>query len=146
MGLFMLVACSEDAYQSAEEQNAQEGSQYQTNSFNENGPGHTHGDNNTTGEIWRGIDYYSSWDIWYRNNNYGDGKLQPNYIFSNIHTGEKEGVSNNYTIEIYAYVGLAYFDGDNDGLYTDVTVAAPTIQYNLNSGFYPNLYAGKGSW
>ena len=143
MGLFTLAACSEDAYQSAEEQNAQDGSQYQTNSFNENDPGNTHGDDySLSGEIWKGADYYSPWDIWYRVNNYGDGKLQPNYIFSTIHTGEKEGVSNNYTIEIYAYVGLAYFDGINDGTYADVATA-PTIQYNLASGFYPNLYAGN---
>jgi len=143
MGLFTLAACSEDAYQSAEEQNAQDGSHYQTNSFNENWPGHTHGDNNISGPIWRGSDYYSPWDIWYRVNNYGDGKLQPNYIFSTIYTGEKEGVPNNYHLEIYAYVGLAYFDGDNDGTYTDVATTAPTIQYNLNSGNYPNLYAGN---
>lgn len=76
--------------------------------------------------------------------NYANGaKLQPNYIFSTRHTGEKEGGSNNYTIEIYAYVGLAYFDGDNDGTYTDVAAAAPTIQYNLGSGAYTNLYAGN---
>lgn len=38
---------------------------------------------------------------------------------------------------------MAYFDGFNDGTYTDVATSGPTLQYNLASGSYPNLYAGN---
>jgi len=113
---------------------------YSTNSFNETEGGNTHGDDySLSGLIFRGDDYYSPWDIWFRTHIYGDGTLQPNYIFTTIYTGENESVSNNYKLEVYAYVGLAYFDGLNNGTYTDV--ATPALQYNLASGNYPNLYA-----
>src|SRR5690606_34417808 len=142
-----LTACTTDSvFEDIDQQtptDANTGSQNQTNSFNENDPGNTHGDLSLSGPIWRGRDYYSPWDIWFRTNTYGDQDLQPNYIFSTIYNGEKEGIQNNYKLEVFAYVGLAYFDGFNDGTYTDVATSGPTLQYNLASGNYPNLYAGN---
>src|SRR5690606_23606580 len=134
-----LTSCSEDALQEVAEQNTNPESTYAANSFNENEGGNTHGDTNNTGLIWRGDDYYSPWDIWFRRHIYGDGTLQPNYIISNIFNNEKEFIRSRYRLEVFSYVGLAYFDGVNDGIYTDL--AALTLQYDLASGNYLNLYA-----
>lgn len=139
-GVVFLASCSEDALQDANEQNTDPESIKTTNSFNENEGGNNWGDTGISGVIFRGDDYYSPWDIWFRTHIYGDGTLQPNYIISNIFSGEKESTSSRYRIEVFSYVGLAYFDGLNDGTYTDLATT-PTLQYNLASGNYPNLYA-----
>ena len=36
---------------------------------------------------------------------------------------------------VTSYIGLAYYDGDNNGVYN-----APTGSFNLASGAYPNLF------
>lgn len=56
-----LTACSEDVYQEAEMQNEESGSQYQTNSFDDDHPGDlgSGGFNNFA------TNYFSPWDIWY---------------------------------------------------------------------------------
>ena len=58
-------------------QNEEAGSQYQTNSFNDNGSGGT----NPDGISDLAINYFSPWDIWYNKDpDYYD--LQPSYVFS----------------------------------------------------------------
>ena len=58
-----LTACSEDVYQEAEMQNEEAGSQYQTNSFNDNNSGIYWGNGGI--REW-GDNYISPWDVWYR--------------------------------------------------------------------------------
>lgn len=144
MGLFALVACSEDVYQDAEMQNEETGSQYQTNSFNNDHSGHTTG-GTFSDTLSNGRNYVSPWDIWYKTHQFGD--LQPNYIISN---GNVENLSN-FNIRVYAHVGLAYFDGTNDGtLSYDITQlpftpdapGGPIVDMATSPTLYPNLWDG----
>lgn len=132
MGLFALTACSEDVYQDAEEQNADMNA---PPSFN----------NEDSGQYgagpwynWYGINYISPWDIWFRTSNVnGHIDFQPSYLFTN---GNVEDVTP-YDIRVFAYAGIAYFDGTDDGQFHDVVqVGAPPV-HDLTSGNYPNLYA-----
>jgi len=132
-----LTACSEDVYQEAEMQNEEAGSQYQTNSFNNDDSGQYAG-YGPGGIGWWGKNYISPWDIWYRGrtvNNISD--LQPSYFFSN---GNVEDVTP-YNIRVFAYAGIAYFDGTDDGQFHDVAQVGAPLVHDLTSGNYPNLYA-----
>jgi len=142
MGLFALTACSEDVYEDAEMQNEEAGSQYQTNSFNNQNSGQYAGYGPGGIGFW-GINYISPWDVWFRGETVnGHSNLQPSYFFAN---GNMEDVTP-YDIEVFAYAGLAYFDGDNNGVYED-----PKLLQNTGNGFvaqidngnYPNLYANN---
>ena len=138
----LLTACNEDALVEQTEQT----DYYGTYSFNDNNSGKTHGMGfdplDKLRIIFEGDGYYSPWDIWYRQNQYGN--LQPNYIIRNTYSGnEKENLVSPYTIIVTPFVGLAYYDGLNNGIYEDVATANPTVQYNLASGNYPNLYANN---
>ena len=144
MGLFTLVACSEDIYQDAEMQNEETGSQYQTNSFNNDHSGHTTG-GTFSDTLSNGRNYVSPWDIWYKTNQYGD--LQPNYIISN---GNVENLCN-FHLRVYAHVGLAYFDGTNDGTlsydtnqppFTPDAPGGPIVDMATSPALYPNLWDG----
>lgn len=131
MGLFTLVACSEDVYQDADEQNAETGSQYQTNSYNPDNPGHY-----TPGSILNGPgdNYYSPWDIKYRND------VIPTYTIMNHTAGEGYSI---FELHLTPYIGLAYYDGVNDGQYHDAYQASltpPALIADLTNGNYPNLY------
>ena len=126
-GLCTLTACSEDAFQDAEKQNEETGSQFQTNSFNDNDSGTI----NPDGTKIPGDNYASPWDIWY-NRGYTD--KQPAYIITN---GTVENISP-FRLEVWAYAGLAYFDGANDGTYNDPNIG---VQFSLNNGNYPTLFA-----
>ncbi|UUV20742.1 hypothetical protein [Paenimyroides aestuarii] len=120
-----------------DQQNAETGSHYQTNSFNNNNPGNAHGNSGQSGTIWAGDNYASPWDIWNRNVR----RKQPSYLFNN---GNSEFASP-YKLKVFAYVGLAYFDGDDDGVFHDpVTGAAIPLATNLG-GNYPNLYGGNST-
>ena len=44
-------------------------------------------------------------------------------------------------VRITPYIGLAYFDGADDGTYN-----TPTGAFNLTSGAYPNLYTGSSEY
>ncbi len=133
MALFSLVACSEDAYEQLSEQNSESGSQYVTNSFNNDQPGHAHGDTGNSGVIWEGDNYASPWDIWYRQ----EFRKQPSYIIAN---GNAEDITP-LDLRVTPIVGLAYYDGVTDGLYHDVANPLnPPI--DLSNGNYPNLYDG----
>lgn len=68
----------------------------------------------------------------------GLSNLQPWYFFTNGNADDPSP----YDIKVYSYVGLAYFDGVDDGIFTDVhtNVQYPMAQ-NLG-GNYPNLYGG----
>lgn len=118
-------------FEDINEQNAEAGSQYQTNSFNN---GNSGGYNPDTSK-YPGDNYASPWDIWF-NRGALHVKNQPVYLFSN---GNDENISP-YTIYISAYVGLAYFDGDNNGIFEDPSTTPPT-QFSINNG-YPNLWDG----
>ena len=109
-----------------------EESMYSTNSFNDEDPGFGFGDSNGSGNIWPGFNYASPWDFLFRQQ---DGK-QPAYVMVN---GNSENFSP-YTIEIFAYVGLAYFDGDNNGVYDDQFTGN---SFPINNGNYPNLWDGQ---
>jgi len=138
-GVTLLTACSEDALVD----NTEQVSDYGTFSFNDSDSGKTHGmgfdPKDSLRLIWQGEGYYSPWDIWYRQNQHGN--IQPNYIITNAYPGsEKENLVSPYTIIVTPFVGLAYFDGVNDGFYNDLLV--PGLQYDLTSVNYTNLYAG----
>lgn len=139
MGIFALAACSEDVYHDVETQNEEAGSQYQTNSFDDSQSGGIIGGgfNNLA------INYYSPWDIWYnRGTDYYD--LQPSYVISN---GGAIGENYSpYTLEVFAWIGLAYFDGDNDGVFYDISPTQfgnpplPVANMTANPLAYQNLY------
>lgn len=110
--------------------NTNDGSQYQTNSFDDSNPG---------GWIGGGFsqlakNYFSPWDIWYnRGPQYRD--LQPSYGISN---GDEDGNFSPYRLEVHAWIGLAYFDGDNDGVFTDHFT---NNTFAIGGGGYPTLFA-----
>lgn len=134
-GVVTLTACSEDVYQEAEMQNEEAGSQYQTNSFDDSNPG----DLGTGGIANLATNYFSPWDIWYnRGAQYRD--LQPSYVISN---GDEDDNYSPYTLRVKAWIGLAYFDGDNDGVFNDYNLpAANQIVADMaaNPTQYPNLF------
>ena len=125
---------------------ATEESMYSTNSFNDNDSGYVNGPPGGVKEP--GINYYSPWDIWYnRGPDFVD--KQPAYIFWNGNVdggGEPDIAYSPYTLEVYAWVGLAYFDGDDNGDFYDISptkVGNPPLLVApmATSGNYPNLYA-----
>src|SRR5690606_24809681 len=129
-GIITLTACSEDVYQEAEMQNEESGSQYQTNSFDNSNPGGL----GSGGFSNFATNYFSPWDIWY-NRGAAHHDLQPSYAFSN-----GGAISENYSpyrLEVFAWIGLAYFDGNNDGTFNDFNSGNSFV---LNTGNYPNLY------
>lgn len=96
-----------------DQQTQKDGSQYQTNSFDDNNPGGWIGG----GFSQLATNYFSPWDIWYnRPPQYRD--LQPSYGISN---GDEDGNLSPYRLEVYAWIGLAYFDGNNDGVFHDIS-------------------------
>ena len=128
-GLCTLTACSEDAFQEVEKQKEESGLQNQTNSFNDNNSGTI----NSDGTKYPGDNYASPWDIWF-NRGYND--KQPAYIITN---GTVENISP-FKLEVWAYAGLAYFDGTNDGIYNDPHAGT---QFAINNGNYPKLFANN---
>jgi len=139
MGLFTLVACSEDVYQEdvyqeTDKMNEEAGSQNQVSSFNDASPGGTTG----SGISIQPSNYFSPWDIYF-NRGTQHYEMQPSYIFNN---GNNEGNYSPYTLRVYAWGGLAYFDGDNDGVFKDISqTGSPTIaSMAANPTQYPNLY------
>ena len=132
MGLFTLMACSEDAFQDAE-QNGKPSFENQANSFNDQNSGEHLPD----GTKYPGDPYVSPWDIWYNRGIDFEGR-QPAYLFS---SGNDENISP-YTLQVFPYVGLAYYDGTNDGIYTDPSPGGST-SYNLTSGNYSTLYTNN---
>src|SRR5690606_19320497 len=116
-----------------------------TNSFNNNDSGYINGPGGTKAP---GINDYSPWDIWFKRGPDFVGK-QPAYIFWNGNVnggGEEEHAYSPYTLEVIPWVGLAYFDGDDDGDFYDIsptkTGNSPLLVAPMaSSGQYPNLYA-----
>jgi len=112
--------------------------------FNPNDSGQS-GWHDPTGIGRPGSNYFSPWDIWYRNHpnpipGSGLSNLQPWYLITN----GSEDDATPYDIRVYSYVGLAYFDGTNDGVFNDPsnpTVSIPMAQ-NLGGNF-PNLFGGN---
>lgn len=111
-----------------------------TNSFNNSNSGQ-YGPNPTPN--FYGINYISPWDIWYRGASVnGLDDLQPFYYFTN---GNMEDVTP-YDIRAFAYAGLAYFDGYDDGIFHDVAQLDPAtglpiqIADMTNPMQFPNLY------
>lgn len=83
-----------------------------------------------------GSGYQSPWDIWFRND-----PFTPGYTFSNRGGG---GHTSPLKLEIIPWVGLAYFDDNDDGDYTDLNLVQPGnngIVADLTNGNYPLLYA-----
>lgn len=136
-----LTACATDSvFEDVEMQPQEEaGSQYQTNSFNNNNSGQSAW-YSSTGIGWWGDNYISPWDIWYRNHPSpvpGFGILQPWYYITNGNVDDHSI----YDIRVYSYVGLAYFDVVNDGVFDDTNPYSPN-SISLTTNF-PTLYANN---
>lgn len=127
-GVVALTACSDEVYTDVE---TTEEDMYSTNSFNDDKPGFAFGDSDGSGNIWAGENYASPWDFNLRTL---PGK-QPAYVMVN---GNEENYSP-YTLEIFAHVGLAYFDGLNDGSYDDPFTGNSSP---IGNGGFPNLWDG----
>lgn len=106
---------------------------YSTNSFN---PGHSGGylDPSKTIKI-PGSNYFSPWDIWFNRNNYG---FQPIYKFANGNSDPEAQSNSPYVLQVTPFVGLAYYDGFNDGFFEDYHT---TQTYDLS--LFPNLYVNS---
>ena len=123
-----LTACSDEVYTDIE--NTEE-SMYSTNSFNNNDSGFVNGPGGTKAP---GKEYFSPWDIWYnRGPDFVD--KQPAYIFwnGNADAGNEDDAYSPYTLEVHAWVGLAYYDGNLDGDFHDISP--------MKSGNPPQLIA-----
>lgn len=107
--------------------------QNQVNSFNPNGPGHYQPGAGFPPNG-AGINYFSPWDIKFRN------EVIPTYTISNTTGGEGLSI---FELHLTPYIGLAYYDGVNDGHYHDSYMASinpPALIADLTNGNYPNLY------
>src|SRR5690606_36401666 len=133
--LFALAACSEDVYQEIDQQNnglETEGDAVSDDgsggnapfTFNPNQPGYYNG----PGSFLPPDEYYSPSDIWKRST------IDVPYGIFN-HASE-------FTMYVRAYIGLAYYDGANDGTFNDVAPGGPNFNLTL-PGQYPNLYANS---
>jgi len=71
--------------------------------------------------------YKSPWDF---------NNTEPVGYFFESGLAENHGVY----VRITPYIGLAYYDGADDGIYN-----TPNGSFNLTTGMYPNLYAAGGS-
>jgi len=129
-----LTACTTDSV--FDEQNADEELPMGTNSFDPGDSGQYYDDGTKT----PGAPYFSPWDIWFNRGANFVGK-QPAYIFWNGNASgtEEEHAYSPYTLEVIPYVGLAYYDGDNDGFYNDPSPGG-SASYNFTTGNYPTLY------
>jgi len=112
-GVIFLTACSEDVIQNADK-------------LNDVVPGTNP---KTTGDGSGNIkpytiagNYNSPWDI--NNLNYVQYYFNCYLSWDNIY------------VRVTPYIGLAYYDGGNDGVYNPV----PGVTYNLTAGGYPNLH------
>lgn len=138
LGIFALAACSEDVYQEIDQQN-EEADMMAPLTFNENGSGGFAGGgfNNLA------INYFSPWDIWWNRGPDFVG-FQPSYVISN---GGAIGENYSpYTLEVFAWIGLAYFDGDNDGVFYDHSLPAGlqlVADMAANPGQYQNLFVNN---
>lgn len=112
-GLFTLYACGEDVYQEIDQQNS--ANVENDNSTNDGSGG------NTPFTVSQEI--YSPYDF---NTMYGDSIAY--YVTNNTPT----------IVEIVPYIGLAYYDGADNGIYN-----TPSGSIDLINGDYPNLYAGS---
>src|SRR5690554_3266311 len=119
---FALAACSEDVYQEIDQQN-EEADMMAPPTFNEGSPGYYAG----PGDFGDPDGYYSPWDIWERPN-----MNVPYSIFNNV---------SGLTMTARAYIGLAYFDGTDDGIFTDPNT--PGFAINMGGMSYSNLYANS---
>jgi len=137
--LCALAACSGDVYDEIDQQNEQLANDannggMQTNSFEDENPGWI--DLGGSPFLNPGSGYQSPWDIWFRND-----PFTPGYTFSNRGGG---GHTSPLKLEIIPWVGLAYFDDNDDGDYTDLNLVQPGnngIVADLTNGNYPLLYA-----
>lgn len=133
--LCTLAACSGDVYDEIDQQNEQLANEQngnnggmQTNSFEDNDPGWINIGGSPFINI--GSGYQSPWDIWFRND-----PFTPVYAFSSRGGG---GHTSPLKLEIIPWVGLAYYDDNDDGIYDDLD--NPGTSFNLAGGNYPNLF------
>jgi len=131
-----LTACTTDSvYEDIDQQNAETGPQNQTNSFNDTMPGGFL----PGGFINISDNYFSPWDIGF-NRGAANVNKQPSYVFGNG-DGGVDGNYSPYTLEVYAWIGLAYFDGNSDGILTDPLTSLPIVNMAASPGQYQNLYS-----
>lgn len=113
-GLFTLVACSEEVYHEIDNQNSEN-----VGNISEDSGGNTVYTASNPG-------FTSP----YEDTNYGNSV---NYQVTN---------NTPYVLEITPYIGLAYYDGMDDGLYHNPNLATP-VDLTI-PGAYPNLYLNNG--
>ncbi len=107
MGLFTLVACSEDSYQEADKMNeTRNGSVENTEPQNS-----------------------------VKSSNFEVSTPYEDSMFANAIDYSVWNTSATYTMEVTPYIGLAYYDGADDGYYSYAGVT-------LDQNSYPNLFKG----
>lgn len=135
-GIIALTSCSDSIYQEIDEQN------------NEMNAPPTFIDDASGGFAGGGfnnlaLNYFSPWDIWW-NRGPDYVSFQPSYVISN---GGAIGENYSpYTLEVFAWIGLAYFDGDNDGRFYDHSLGAgspPVADMIATPGQYQNLFVNN---
>ena len=112
-GVVTLTACSEDVLNEIDK----------TNTYpNSNDSGSQYVPSTYTGSVGDG-NYKSPWNV--------NSLITVGYAFDSY-------VANwdNIYVRVTPYIGLAYYDGDDDGTYN-----TPTGPFNLAAGNYPNLFA-----
>lgn len=117
-GFFALAACSEDVYQDIDKQN-------EILEQSSNAPGNSGGIKPFT--IIPG-GYESPWHF-----------SAPDEVNHSLHSPLPS--NNGIAVRVTPYIGLAYWDGGDDGSYD-----TPTGSYNLTGGGYPNLYSGGNEY
>src|SRR5690606_4839207 len=116
MGLFMLVACSEDVYQEADK-------------MSKNGTVENNSGGMQTNSVDPDIPYESPYDALFNNTKH------INYIIDNQFTDQ---------IEIIGHFGIGYYDGADDGNYFNFDLPsniAPTIYNNNNIEYLNTVYS-----
>jgi len=127
-GVLTLTACTSDSV--LDEIDQQNNEMNAPPTFDDKSPG----DLGTGGISNLATNYFSPWDLgWNRLGKYRD--LQPSYVISN---GDEDDNYSPYRLEVHAWIGLAYFDGTNDGVFNDHFTGSA---FTLNLANYPNLFA-----
>src|SRR5690606_9344787 len=121
--LFTLVACSEDVYQEIDQQNT----------FNVGNNNSTNDGSGTNAPFTSAGTYQSPYDIWTRSS------IPVSHIINNLSKTKYSGAGR-LIFRFTPYLGLAYFDGGDDGLYHD-NAAGILVDNLATPGLYPNLYA-----
>ncbi len=124
MGLFTLMACSDEAVYQADE--------ISSSTVNNNNPPDIGGNVPFTIDM----TYNSQWDQYTRS----VIPTRASYVFNNV-THDYTDPTKRLIFRVTPYIGLAYYDTILDGFYTDLQSGTPVANFNL--GNHPHLFAGS---